>query len=119
MPFTIYRYVPEHLWGVLRNLIVNTTVSQWTLEDAAGKTVKSGMWETVGTVSAGDGKVYIICTMRDTSTDSYTFRSIVAWCELEGMTVRICEYDFGTDITKGSDQTLRIDLKISISPILL
>jgi hypothetical protein len=119
MAYTLFKYAFEDLWDRLRTLIDAAEPYEWSLEDAAGNTVKSGYFETIGSVTEEVNKISITCTLRDTSTDTYTFRTVVVWCMVGGMLARVCEYDFGTNITKGSDQTLKIDIKISISPILI
>jgi hypothetical protein len=120
MPYTLFKYAFEDLWNRLRTLISNAlTDYQWTLENEAGQEVAHGNWETIGSVTEEANKISITCTLRDTSSATYTFRTVVVWCDIGGTRARVCEYDFGSNITKGADQTLKIDVKISLSPILI
>jgi hypothetical protein len=101
---------------MLSDYIKNALYDTYELLASDYSLVKSGKFESVSlaTWSSAEKAVYILCTMRDTSTDAYTFRYIDVFCEYEGMRVRVGRYDFGTNISKGSDQTLKIDVDIRV-----
>jgi hypothetical protein len=100
----------------LSDAIKNAVGDTYELLDANLNKIKSGKFESVSlaTWSSAEKAVYILCTMRDTSTDAYTFRYIDVFCEFGADRYKIGRYDFGSNISKGSDQTLKIDVDIRV-----
>jgi len=119
VPGYFYFMVMLHLMQMLSDFIKDVVGDQYELRNAAGAIVKSGRFEVVSaaTGSSLEKAVYVVCTMRDTSEDEYTFRMIDVFCQYEGARVKVGRYDFGEDITKRRDQTLKIDVDIRVGNI--
>lgn len=67
------------------------------------------------TVQPGTGYNFVVLTAEDTSSDSYTCRYFGLCYESQSdYTLQSFAYDHGSDITKGSDQILRVTWEIRI-----
>jgi hypothetical protein len=118
MSARVNEVVFEYLMNVLRSGIEKNDV-QYHLVNAAGQVVKMGKFETISSVtfSSDQRAVYFTCTLRDTSADEYTFRYVEVYCVLDTSTYIVGRYDFGTDVTKGANQTLKVDIDIRVKGV--
>ncbi|MEM2868695.1 MAG: hypothetical protein QXR84_09475 [Candidatus Bathyarchaeia archaeon] len=68
------------------------------------------------TVQPGTGYNFITLTAQDTSNDTYTCRYFGLCYESQSdFTLQSFAYDYGSNLNKGSDQTLRVTWEIRIA----
>lgn len=101
--------------GKLESRIEAITDWNYELKNEAGETVKQGLLSDVYREQVGD-TVYLVVKVVDTSTDSYTFRRLVAYWRTEDTAKLVAvDHTFGQNYTKQTNQTAIIIVKTGVS----
>jgi hypothetical protein len=110
-------YMDGYGWKYLHDKIVAEVTKQYILKDESGVEVSSGLFDSISSPSSSGGLCSLVCMVRDTSSNAFTFRTIEIWGIESGVKFCICYYTWTGNISKDATHTLIITNNIGMSGV--